>query len=60
MKFMCGCDSEQKLANGYQPRFIDGAPVCPEHALPEYGYRTTNAIKQGILVDTRISKDVPG
>lgn len=56
MKFICGCDLEDKLKKGYRNREQNGKQICPEHGLPEYGYRTTEAVKSGILVDARNPK----
>ena len=49
MIFLCGCNSEQKIAQGYSPRFHGKQEVCPEHGEPEYGYKTKEDIQKGIL-----------
>lgn len=57
MKFLCGCELAKLIEFGYKPRIDgEGFQICPDHGVREYGYRTTDAVNKGILVDARQPK----
>lgn len=48
--FICGCRLETLLAFGYKiTRDESGKLICPSHGVPEYGWRTKEALATGKL-----------
>lgn len=58
--FLCGCNRNRLLDFGYKQKFENGREVCPDHGLPLYGYRTSEAVEIGILYDARIPREING